>query len=264
MPGGGVGLGALRRAVHARGRVLREALPEVAAPRWDGAHQDHAPHVIGVRDGIRRGQQRPVRVRNERDTIQMKVQPHRLKIRDLLCGRELQRVGGQRGPPRAALIVKNHDMMFAQRREVASDALEINTGATVNSHERVRALPHHAEEQPRPVRCGDVPLVRGRRRAHRRPLRGERDGGEGGSDGGGECGRENTLSERHHVSPAEWNDACTRLRERKQFARIHQIPWVERVLDTAHGIDGITVFLRQRTDLSHADPVFAGAGAAQA
>ena len=48
----------------------------------------------------------------------------------------------------------------------------------------------------------------------------------------------------------------------QDFARIHQVVGVERVLDLAHDLDGGSAFLFERGDFAQTDAVLTGAGAA--
>ena len=48
----------------------------------------------------------------------------------------------------------------------------------------------------------------------------------------------------------------------QDFARIHQVVGVERVLDLAHDLDGGSALLFERGDFAQTDAVLTGAGAA--
>ena len=117
------------RAVGPGPHRFSEALPEVAAVRRDRTEEHHGAHVLRVRDRVRRGEEWSVRMRDENDAIDLEVASNGVEVVDLRGGRENRRIARQRRAAGAALVVKDHDMLFGERCEVAIDALEIDTGA---------------------------------------------------------------------------------------------------------------------------------------
>lgn len=95
-----------------------------------------------MRDGVRRGQERAVRVRDERHVRQAEVTPHRVEVGNLLRRVQRRRIGRQGGASRAALVIEDDRVPLGERGEVVGNALQVDARAAMDGHQGVGAVPH--------------------------------------------------------------------------------------------------------------------------
>ena len=152
----------MRSGSASRGRVeiLPVALKEVAAPRRHGTEEHHALHVFRMRDRIRGGEQWPVRMRHERDALDLEVLPQLVEILHLARGDERHRIRGKRRFSAATLVVEDHGVTIAEHFEIAEDRFVIDAGAAVDRDDRVGRVADDSIVEPGRVGGRDEPRLR--------------------------------------------------------------------------------------------------------